>query len=726
MKTLVAGFLLIFSCGAPAMAQSEAVPTHTNRLAKEKSPYLLQHARNPVDWYPWGEEAFAKAKKEDKPVLLSVGYSTCHWCHVMEEESFSDEATAAVMNRDFVSIKVDREERPDIDSVYMNYVIATTGSGGWPMNVFLTPDKKPFYGGTYFPPENRFGMTGFKDLLGGIADAWKNRRGEILKSADSAAEFLSRRAPRGESGALDETIFQRSFGDFAARFDSDHGGFGRAPKFPMGHSLSYLLRIWNRSKDEAALEMTAKTLFAMARGGIYDQIGGGFHRYSTDGRWFLPHFEKMLYDNALLSRAYLEAYQATHEPFYAETAREILNYVLRDMTGPEGAFFSAQDADSPDPLNPSVRKEGAYYVWQKSEIEAVLGKKAAQVFSNRYGVEEAGNVLQDPQGEFRSKNVLFTALSVEETAARSNLSPAETLELLSQARKTLLAKRAGRPAPPLDDKVLTDWNGLMIASFAFASRVLNEPRYREAAERAAGFLESQLRDASGKLLHRYRDGEAGLAGNLDDYAFTVYGFLNLYEASFDVRWLESARALCDEMIRLFWDPEGKGFFLVSADAETLITRPKADHDGAVPSGNSIAVMDLAMLYRMTGSKTYKKLAEETLEAFSPEILSQPTALTQMLSGYDFLTGASCEIVLAGDPKASAFQPLLSEIYSRYLPNRVLLLHPTGADGSRVESLAPFLKDYGTLRGKPTVYVCRNFSCQLPVTEAAELRKLLKV
>ena len=684
----------------------------TNRLSREKSPYLLQHAHNPVDWYPWGEEAFEKARSQGKPVILSIGYSTCHWCHVMEEESFEDPGIAAVMNQNFISIKVDREERPDLDAVYMNYVIAVTGRGGWPMTVFLTPDKRPFYGGTYFPPEDRFGMPGFRSLLLSIADAWKNRRHEIMNSADSAVSFLK----QAESGPKEQVPFtgevlDDAFETLRRRFDGDFGGFGPAPKFPMGHTVCFLLRYWQRSGNSEALAMVEKSLAAMAAGGVYDQVGGGFHRYSTDRRWFLPHFEKMLYDQAGLSRVYLEAYQATGKENYARISREILDYVLREMTDPGGAFYSAQDADSADPADPKTKREGAYYVWKRGELEALLLPEEAAVFSHHFGALENGNVEEDPQKEFVSRNVLYAASSIADTASHFKMDESKVREIIDRGKASLLQARAKRPRPHLDDKVLTDWNGLMIASFSYGSRVLNEPRYSRAAQGAARFISTTLTRKNGRLLHRFRDGEAGIEPTLDDYAFFIYGILELYQAMFDEQWLKEARRLALDMMDLFWDKEGGGFFLTSGDSEVLITRPKQDHDGALPSGNSVAVLDLLWLHRMTGERRFFDAAEKALQSFSALVISQPSGFTQMLMAFDFSLGPSYEIVIAKGSSGLALEEVMRQVDSEFLPNKVVLLHP-------------FLREQRALDGKTTVYVCRDFTCDLPATQLGELKERL--
>ena len=701
-------------------------PRFTNKLIDEKSPYLLQHAHNPVDWYPWSEEAFEKAKNQDKPVLLSIGYSTCHWCHVMEEESFEDVPTAEIMNESFISIKVDREERPDLDHVYMAYVMATAGSGGWPMTGFLTPDKKPFYGGTYFPPQGRFGMPGFPKLLRSIADSWKNQRDEILKSAESAVSYLAKKEVAGVrpvSLPLEETL-KACFERYAQRFDAEWGGFGRAPKFPMGHALSYLLRSWNRAKDPQALQMVETTLERIAQGGMYDQLGGGFHRYSTDERWFLPHFEKMLYDQALLVKAYLEAYQVCPNKIYAQVVRETLDYVLRELTSPEGAFTSAQDADSPDPEHPSKKREGAFYAWKASEIEEALPGKAAKVFSYRYGVLTDGNVAQDPHEEFKGLNILFIAHSMEETASHFNESQTEIEKMLEHSKGLLLKYRLRRPRPHLDDKVLVDWNGLMISSLAFAARVLREPRYREAAVKAADFISRNLRGKNGVLCHRYRDQETGIPANLDDYAFIGDAYWELYQATFDERWLKEALELNEEMLRLFWDEKEGGFFLTSHEAEKLILRPKSAYDGALPSGNSVAALNLLRLNRLTGNKKFEEYAENVFQAFSQEISAEPTGFTQVLIALDFALGPSYEIVLAADKRDGIFEEMIDEIHSRFIPNKIVLWRRSGKEEQWLGSIASFLKNQAPVSGKTTVYICRDHACELPATGLDAMRKLL--
>ncbi|MEE9527610.1 MAG: thioredoxin domain-containing protein, partial [Syntrophobacteria bacterium] len=554
-------------------------------MIHEKSPYLLQHAFNPVDWFPWGKEAIEKAKKEDKPIFLSIGYSTCHWCHVMARESFQNSEIAAVLNRYFVSIKVDREERPDLDQVYMAATQALTGGGGWPMSIFLTHDLKPFYAGTYFPPEPKYGKPAFPDLLEAIHKAWDLERDKIMQSAKQITAHLQQiTVPRPSNTNLTETLLAKAYNLTAVGFDKSYGGFGNAPKFPRSVTFNFLLRYYSRSGEEKSLEMVLTTLSKMAAGGIHDQISGGFHRYSVDGQWRVPHFEKMLYDQAQLAIAYLEAYQITKDTFYAGIAQDVLDYVLRDMTGPHGGFYSAEDADSSLPENPEKHGEGVFYLFTKKEIVEVLGTESGKIFSYYYGVEDQGNALFDPHGEFAGKNILYVANSLEETANHFDKSPTEIKKLLDEARQRLYVIRAERPRPLLDDKVITSWNGLMIGAFARGYQVLNQPRYLKAAERSARVITSKLYDPKQKvLLRRYRDGAAGLEAHLDDYAFFIHGLLDLYEASLDIRWMLYAIDLTQKEIELVWDPKGAGFYDTSGKDKAVLLRMKKDYEGAEPS-----------------------------------------------------------------------------------------------------------------------------------------------
>jgi uncharacterized protein YyaL (SSP411 family) len=698
---------------------------HTNRLASEKSPYLLQHQHNPVNWFAWGEEAFAKARAEDKPIFLSVGYSTCHWCHVMERESFENQETAAILNRDFVSVKVDREERPDVDRVYMHFVQATTGSGGWPMSVWLTPDLKPFYGGTYFPPDDRWGRSGFPRVLAAIAEAWQNDRARVLESSGQVLDQLRRQVEFAPSrGGLDAGVLDTGFLHFRRSFDSRLGGFGPAPKFPRPAVHNFLLRYFKRSGNREALDMVAATLSAMALGGMNDQLGGGFHRYSVDESWFVPHFEKMLYDQAQLAVSYLEAFQITREPSFASVARDILDYVLRDLRHPEGAFFSAEDADSViDPAHPEEKGEGAFYIWTAREIQDLLGQPAAEWFCYRYGVEANGNVRNDPHGEFTGRNILFAAQGVEQTAERFGRELEEVRSALLQAQRTLLEARSRRVRPHLDDKVLTSWNGMTISAFAKAGAVLGEERYAGAARRAASFIAARMyRAGEGILLRRFREDEAAIPGFLDDYAFFTQALLDLYETQFDIADLQLAIALAGRMRELFEDRANGGFYS-TAEGGGLIIRMKDDYDGAEPSGNSIAVLNLLRLAQFTGDAEFHRSAQSALDAFSSRMSGVPSGVPQMLAAYDFSLSKPKQVVLAGDRNAPETRELVRVLHARFLPDKIAML----VDGESRPVLAgyiPAIEGMQPLGGKSTAYVCENYACQLPVSEPDRFAGLL--
>ncbi|OGX05096.1 MAG: hypothetical protein A3G87_03450 [Omnitrophica bacterium RIFCSPLOWO2_12_FULL_50_11] len=708
------------------MVRSETEP---NRLIHEKSPYLLQHAYNPVDWYPWGEEAFEKARKEDKPIFLSIGYSTCHWCHVMEEESFSKPEIAKIMNETVVAIKVDREERPDVDHIYMQAVMAMTGSGGWPLSAFLTPDLKPFYGGTYFPPEDRWGRPGFATLLKEIAGKWKTDREKILKSSDELTKALRAHmeSQTAQAETLDERTLKTAYHELGSRYDQEKGGFGSAPKFPQSYIHSFLLRYWKRSNAQDALEMADKTLTEMARGGMYDHIGGGFHRYSTDREWFVPHFEKMLYDQAILSKSYLEAYQATGHEDFARVAREIFDYVLRDMQSLEGGFYSAEDADSfpPEAVEPTKKSEGAFYLWYEADLIHHLGTEDAKIFNYYFGVESHGNVENDPHREFSGKNILFAAHTLGETAQKFGKSEGEIRKIITDARNKLLEIRSKRPRPHLDDKILADWNGLMISSLAFGARVLGEDRYRDAAQRSADFILAKVKREDGRLMHRYREGEVSVTGFLEDYAFFTHGLIDLYEATFDPKYLTEAQFLAKDMFRLFWDESGGGFFFTGKDAEKLISRVKEAADGAIPSGNSVAALSLLRLGRMTMDREMETWANSTVEAFSAQLAQFPSGFGQMMIALDFAIGPSQEIVIAGDGDSALTQEMIRTIYSMFLPSKVVVFHPLdAADAESIRKLSPFVQEQVALGGKPTAYVCRNYMCEFPTSDISKLRKLL--
>jgi uncharacterized protein YyaL (SSP411 family) len=696
----------------------------SNRLAAEHSPYLLQHKDNPVDWFPWGEEAFEKAREESKPIFLSVGYSTCHWCHVMEHESFENTAVAEVLNRDFVSIKVDREERPDVDRVYMTYVQATTGSGGWPMSVWLTPSLRPFYGGTYFPPTSRWGRPGFVEMLQEIARVWREERDNVERSASSVVERLQGFGAQTGGVAVPGTeVLDATARQFRAAFDARRGGFGDAPKFPRPSELLFLLREHARTGQSEPRDMVLTTLRAMAIGGMRDHIGGGFHRYSVDGDWRVPHFEKMLYDQAQLVLAYLEAAQLTGDGFYARVAADTLDYVLRDLADEEGGFFSAEDADSVPPeqaADPAGHKsEGAFYIWRDEEIGSALGDDA-DVFRLRYGVLPDGNAPFDPQQEFTHKNLLYTALPVEEIASRTGRSRDEVERALERARWTLLAARARRPRPHLDDKVLTAWNGLMIAALARASRVLEDGEtYLAAARRAAAFIHARLWNGSaGTLLRRYRRGDAGVEGYAEDYAYLIYGLLELFQADGDPRWLEWALTLQQRQDDLFWDPvDGAWYSTTGRDASVLL-RLKEDYDGAEPAASSISVLNLLTMSHLTADAAMSAKVEKTLAAFGGRAAQMGRAVPMMLAALSTYRAGMPQLVVVGaDSDARA---LLAVARERYRPNAVVIrvdpLH-----GDALARLLPWTAAMTVRDGRAAAYLCRDFACDVPATSPEALR-----
>ena len=701
----------------------------TNHLIDEKSPYLQQHAHNPVDWYPWGSEALDKARRENKPIFLSVGYSTCHWCHVMEHESFENEAIAAILNESFVAIKVDREERPDIDRIYMAYVQAATGSGGWPMSVWLTPEGKPFVGGTYFPPDSRYGRPGFGDVLGRIATAWATEHDRIVSASGDVLKELQKQSALGESEGLPGTeTLDAAFSLWKRSFDDQLGGFGREPKFPRPAVFDFLLRYFVLTRNPEALEMVKVTLQMMSRGGVNDQLGGGFHRYSVDAYWFVPHFEKMLYDQAQIASSLIEVFQITKAPEFEREARRVLDYVLRDMTDPEGGFYSAEDADSAlDAEHPHQKGEGAFYIWASREIAAILGEEDARMFGFRYGVEPHGNVHNDPQGEFTGRNILFEAHSIEETAHHFERPAGVAGNIVAEASRKLLEARSQRIRPHLDDKVLTSWNGLMISALTRAGAVLDEPRYTQAARRAADFLTARMWNPETKtLLRRYRDGDAAIPGFLDDYALFTRALIDLYETQFDLRDLELALTLTARQRELFEDQEHGAFFSAAADTSEsrLLLRMKDDYDGAEPSGNSVAMLNLLRLERMTGRGDWGDSARNALRAFGGRMRSQPFGVPLMLCALDYASSKPRQIVLAGEKDSAETKAMLCEIHSRFQPERVILL----ADLQSRETLAkwnPAIAGMHPIDGKTAAYVCENFTCQLPVTEAIKLGGLLQ-
>jgi uncharacterized protein YyaL (SSP411 family) len=698
-----------------------------NRLAVEQSPYLLQHKNNPVEWYAWGDEAFEKARAEDKPIFLSIGYSTCHWCHVMEHESFEDGRIAEVLNRHFVSIKVDREERPDVDRVYMTFVQATTGSGGWPMSVWLTPSLEPFYGGTYFPPTSRWGRPGFVEVLEELARVWREEREKVTRSAQNIVLRLRESEHQGGGGAVpDEGVLAAGVQQFQASFDRRRGGFGEAPKFPRPTELLFLLREHARTGATDPRDMVLLTLRAMATGGMRDLLAGGFHRYSVDGDWRVPHFEKMLYDQAQLVLAYVEAAQVTGEAFYADVARDTLEYVMRDMTDPEGGFYSAEDADSVPPehaADPDAHKmEGAFYIWRDEEIGEALGADA-DFFRLRFGVQTDGNAPFDPHNEFTHKNLLYHARTVEEIAGMTGRSTDEITTALDRARHTLLRVRNVRPRPHLDDKVLTAWNGLMIAAFARSSRVLPDAhRYFVPARRAADFIRARMWD-SRTLLRRYRKGHAGIAAYAEDYAYLIFGLLELFQAGGDPRDLEWAIALQRRQDELFWDSSEGGWFSTTGDDPTVLLRLKEDYDGAEPAPSSVSVLNLLVLSHLTNDSSMVEKIERTLAGFGPRLAQIGRAVPMMLAALSTYHAGIPQIVLAGPRDREDTEALINVARSQYKPTVVMCpVDPTHSDA--LARVLPWVASMGMRDGKATAYVCREFTCQAPTTDPAVLRAQL--
>ena len=693
-----------------------------NRLAREKSPYLLQHARNPVDWHPWGDEAFDRARREDKPVFLSIGYSTCHWCHVMERESFEDEEVARVLNGTFVCVKVDREERPDLDRHYMAVCQALTGSGGWPLTIVMTPDKRAFFAGTYFPKSRRWGRPGLLDLVPLIGEAWRTRRAEVLRSAGEIAVAVERSRPAGRGGAADRlsrATLDEAFRELRADFDAAHGGFGGAPKFPIPHQVGFLLRYGARTGNEEALAMAKTTLKAMRRGGIYDQLGFGFHRYSTDAEWRLPHFEKMLYDQALLAEVYAEAYLATGNGCFRHTAAEVADYVLRDLASPDGGFYAAEDADSEG-------EEGRFYLWTMEEVGEVLDPGGTDLAAREYQLDAAGNFAEPGRGP-DGRNVLHRRRpgGNAEAAAPGASGEDGCGDRLGEIRRELFRARGRRPRPFLDTKVLADWNGLMIAALASVHRITGEVRYLRAAVKAADFVLDRMAAPDGRLLHVSIDGEARVPAFLDDHAFLVKGLIGLYEAGFDPSHLERAIGLAERSFELFWDGEAGGFY---ADAGAEVgTRPKEISDGAVPSGNSVMLTNLLRLARLTGRPELEEKAARLSEAFAGEIAGQPRSHAEFLRGLDLALGPSREVVVVGRREGPDTRELLEAVGLTYLPNTVILFKPADEPetAARLERLAPFTKNMDVGGGVAAAYVCSGGACLRPVTTAAELLNALR-
>lgn len=686
-----------------------------NRLAGEKSPYLLQHADNPVDWYPWGEEAFERAAEENKPIFLSIGYSTCHWCHVMEHESFEDSEVAALMNEAFVCIKVDREERPDIDNVYMMVCQLSTGGGGWPLTIIMTPDRKPFMAATYIPKQQRFGRPGLMELIPKISDLWKSRRDDVQRIAEKMTQALG--GLEQKSGdSLGERELETAYRQLASRFDGIHGGFGTAPKFPTPHNLLFLLRYWKRTGEPHALDMVEKTLQDMRRGGIYDHIGYGFHRYSTDATWFLPHFEKMLYDQAMLLMAYTEAFQATGKAEYRTTAEEICIYVLRDMADRTGGFCSAEDADSEG-------EEGKFYLWTAGEIRSLLGAKDAAIAAQVYGLSEEGNYQEEASGERTGRNLFYLERPVADASEAMEIPEQELRRRLEQIREALFAEREKRIRPHKDDKILTDWNGLMIAALAKAARAFDVPRYAQDAGRAADFILQQYGN-NRRLLHRYREGEWGITALIDDYAFLIWGLIELYETTFEVKYLKTSIDLADDLFEHFWDDENGGFFFTSDGGEDLLVRSKEVYDGAVPSGNSVMMMNLLRLGKMTGRIEYEEKAERIGRAFQKNVGRAAASYTQLLCAVDFSLGPSYEVVIVGDPDGRDTEWMRRALHGAYIPNKVVIFKPSTEPSPEIVRIAQFTETQQALDGKATAYVCMNYACAKPTTDMHEMKELL--
>lgn len=697
------------------LSNMEKILRRPNRLVYEKSPYLLQHAYNPVDWYPWGKEAFEKAIKDEKPVFLSIGYSTCHWCHVMEKESYDDDEVARLMNETFVNIKVDREERPDIDGIYMSVCQRMTGSGGWPLNIVITPDKKPFFAATYIPKESKFGRAGMREIIPRIKDMWERQRNEIEKLAGEVVSTLLEVSKGISAEELNEDVLHRAYQQLLGIFDEQHGGFGDAPKFPTPHNLTFLLRYWRRTGDGMALWIVEKTLEGMRMGGIYDHIGFGFHRYSTDSKWLLPHFEKMLYDQAMLAMAYTEAFLATRKEEYKKTAIEVFTYLLRDMTSHEGGFYSGEDADSEG-------VEGKFYLWTEEEIRSLLSEEEAELIKRVFNVDENGNFTE--AGKKTGKNILHLKRTLSAMASDLKI-PVESLQSrIDAARLKLFAAREKRIHPYKDDKILTDWNGLMIAALAKGAQAFDEPVYAKAAGRAADFILSKMRDPTGRLYHRYREGESAVPGFLDDYVFLIWGLLELYEATFEVPYLQTALDLNNVLLKHFPDEGNQGFYFTADDAENVLYRKKEIYDGAVPSGNSVAMLNLLRLGRITADPEFERKASQIGRAFSRQILPTPASYTHLMSALDFAIGPSSEVVIVGGSHAGDTEAMLAAIRREFVPNKIVIFRPCEVEYPEIIGIAEYTRYLSSTDCKATAYVCRNYKCGLPTTDSRKMLELL--
>jgi uncharacterized protein YyaL (SSP411 family) len=692
---VIIAFLL---CVIPSLAGgAEKKP---NRLIKEKSPYLLKHAYNPVDWYPWGEEAFRRAREEDRPVYLSIGYTACHWCNVMEEESFSDPEVAALMNGAFVSVKVDREERPDLDTVYMTVSQMLTGGGGWPLTIIMTPEKKPFFAGTYFPKHSRFGRMGMMELVPRVKELWEKDRVRLIQQAETITDNLRKVTTHEKGSGLEEKHIHGAFERLKKNYDARYGGFGTGVKFPSPHTILFLLRYWHRTGNDDALKMARGTLKGMRHGGIFDHLGFGFHRYSTDRAWLVPHFEKMLYDQALHGMAYTDAYQATGDQWFGGVAEEVFTFVLRDLTAPGGGFYAALDADSEG-------EEGKFYLWEEKEIRAALGTRQAEEAARMLRVNPEGNYVDPLAGGRTGRNILHTR---------------EGTSLPEDTRQKLYLAREKRVHPVMDDKILADWNGLMIASLARGARVLDRPGYLRAAERAAAFVLGNMRDERGRLLHRWREGEAAVRANAGDYAYLIWGLIELYESTFDVRYLAEARTLMNDFVTHFWDEGGGGFYFTPDYGENLLVRTKDVDDGALPSTNSVAMLNLLRLGRLTGDHVLEEKAGQIARSFSKTVGQYPHAHTMLMSALSFALGPAHEVVIVGNPGADDTEEMLKALRRAYLPNKVVLL--SSGEGAEILQYAAYARNMRMKKGKATAYVCKEFQCELPVTEAGVMLRLL--
>ena len=673
-----------------------------NHLINEKSPYLIQHAHNPVDWHPWSEATFEQARKVNKPIFLSVGYATCHWCHVMEKESFEDEETAGFLNDTFVCIKVDREERPDIDAVYMAACQMLTGSGGWPLSIFMTPQKKPFFAATYLPKQSRQGRAGLIDICRQVKDLWSNQNEKIATSAESIAANLDQAFTFAAADEPDASLLEQAFKQVKATFDMQYGGFEPAPKFPTPHRLLFLLRYYHRNEDPVALDMVQKTLSAMRLGGIWDHVGYGFHRYSTDARWLLPHFEKMLYDQALIASACLEAYQISKEPLLAETAADMFTYVLRDMTSTEGGFYSAEDADSEG-------EEGKFYIWTTEEFRRVLGDEVARRWEPILRLSPEGNFTDEATRQKTGANILHLTATIDKWSQKLNLPEDQLRDEWRKIRDQLFDIREKRIHPLKDDKILTDWNGLMIAALAQGARILNQPEYEHAARKAAEFIQSKMIDKDGRLYHRFRDGELAVEAHAADYAFLIHGLLNLYQTTFDLTFAERAQVLQEKMIEDFWDEQNGGFYSTPKGSIDLPVRPKELYDGAIPSANSVALFNLVSLARLTGDPRWENQAQALIRAFAGTVKTQPQAFTYFLCALDFALHPGQEVIITGEPQASDTRQLLTALNLNFSPNKVAIVK-SEQNAARLAKFAGYTDGLQVIEGQATAHVCRNGSC----------------